>query len=219
MKKITLIFTLAVMAIASFAAEYKFPGWLCEDNTLIETQYLNAKEAGKIDSQINCLVLMKFNKGKIKSFAELKTVVAAVVNEVYVNQKDRIADKTIFFVKQMCLCRNQFVAEAWNYCKANPSDYDIHFVLRYGNNKICSEEERYAFLVNYLLAAENANNIGINLVKRCVEKVIDVGVTANVTTQKADLQKINRRFSKNLLVNKAGWEPIIAMVRTAIETY
>lgn len=220
MKKFTLIFTLAVMAIASFAAEYKHPGWLCEDNTLINTQYLIAKEAGLIDSQITCLVLMKFNEGKIKSFAELKTAVAAVVSEVCANQKDLIARKTIHHVKQLACCRKQFITEAWNYCKSNPSDYDIYFVLNYGNNKICSEEERYAFLVNYLITTKFANTAdSINRVKHCVEKVIDIGVTANVTTQKADLQKMNRRFSKNLLVNKAGWEPVVAMVRTAIETY
>lgn len=220
MKKFTLIFTLAVMTVASFAAEYKHPGWLCEDNTLINTQYLIAKEAGKIHEQITCLVLIKFNEGKIKSFAELKTVVAAVASEVSANQKDRIADRTMSCVKQMSLCRNQFITEAWNYCKANPSNYDIHFVLKYGDNKICSEEERYAFLVNYLITTKFGNAAShINLVKRCVEKVIDIGVTANVTTQKADLQKINRRFSKNLLTNKTAWEPVIAMVRTAIETY
>ena len=219
MKKITLIFALAVMAVASFAAEYKFPGWLCKDNTVINTQYLNAKEAGKIDSQIHCLVLMKFNEGKIKSFAELKAVVATIVSEVYVNQKDQIGDKTIFFVKQFCSCRNQFVTEAWNYCKANPSDIDVHLVLRYAN-EICSQEEQYTFLVNYLITTKFSNSpYQINLVKLCVEKVVDIGVTANVTTQKADLQKINRKFSKNLLVDKTAWEPIIAMVRTAIETY
>ena len=221
MKKFTLIFTLAVMTIASFAAEYKHPGWLCEDNTLINTQYQIAKEAGRINEQITCLVLMKFNEGKIKSFAELKTVVAAVVSEVGADQKDWIASKTIACVKQMSLCRNQFVTEAWNYCKANPTPhYDIQFVLKYGNNKICSEEERYALLINYLITAKFGNSTSqINLVKRCVEKVIDIGVTANVTTQKADLQKINRRFSKNLLTNKTAWEPVIAMVRTALETY
>ena len=36
---------------------------------------------------------------------------------------------------------------------------------------------------------------------------------------KSDLQRLNRKFSKNLLDNKAAWEPVIAKLRTTLETY
>ena len=38
-------------------------------------------------------------------------------------------------------------------------------------------------------------------------------------TVKADLKKLNRLFSPKLLKDKAAWEPVIAMIRTALDTY
>lgn len=220
MKKFALILTLVIVTVVSFAAEYKHPGWFCEDNVLINTQYQIAKEAGDVDKQITCLVLMKFNEGKIKTFVELKDVVATVVKEVNGKEKKSTNWKTIFFIKRFSCSRRQFLTEVWNYCKANPSNFDAYFMLDFENNEICSNEERYVFLVNYLINTNFANSGPIvQLVKQCVEKVIDLGVIVNVTSQKADLQKINRKFSKNLLKDKTAWEPVIAMVRTALETY
>ena len=52
--------------------------------------------------------------------------------------------------------------------------------------------------------------------------LIDLAASVDGTDSisvKTDLQKMNRKFSKNLLDDKAAWEPVIAKIRTTLETY
>ena len=57
------------------------------------------------------------------------------------------------------------------------------------------------------------------MVKRAINKMVDVSINANVTTGKEDFQRLNRKYSKNLLKDKATWEPIVALIRTTLDTF
>ena len=52
-----------------------------------------------------------------------------------------------------------------------------------------------------------------------IDRIIDVGPTLSGVDVKGDLQKLNRKFSRFLLKDKAKWEPVIAKIRTTLETY
>ncbi len=41
----------------------------------------------------------------------------------------------------------------------------------------------------------------------------------NAAEMKAFLQNVNRKYTARLADDKAAWEPIIAQVRTVLETY
>lgn len=49
--------------------------------------------------------------------------------------------------------------------------------------------------------------------------LLAAAVTLDAKTVKTDLQKLNRKYSKNLLVDKTAWEPVIAQIRTTLENY
>ena len=46
-----------------------------------------------------------------------------------------------------------------------------------------------------------------------------VGSDVSAADMKAFLQNVNRKYSSQLIVDKPTWEPIIAQVRTMLETY
>lgn len=39
------------------------------------------------------------------------------------------------------------------------------------------------------------------------------------TKAKTTLKKLNRLYSPHLIKDKASWEPVVAMIRTALDTY
>ena len=57
------------------------------------------------------------------------------------------------------------------------------------------------------------------LLKVAVAKLIEAAPAADVDTQKEDLQRLNRQFSPYLVTDRSNYEPIIVMIRTALETY
>jgi len=80
-----------------------------------------------------------------------------------------------------------------------------------------TNEETYNFVMQQF--RENNNSASVYQFGKGVEIIIKYGPIVNVTTQKADLQLLNRLASPKLLKNKAEWEPIVAKIRTALETY
>lgn len=75
------------------------------------------------------------------------------------------------------------------------------------------------------LAAANlivAKNYSVATVKTVIRMTVEklCGNSAiNAAEMKAFLQNVNRKYSPQLINDKAAWEPIIAQVRTMLETY
>ena len=66
------------------------------------------------------------------------------------------------------------------------------------------------------------NSPNATLARQAIDALLNAAVMVDGTdgiNVKSDLQRLNRKFSKNLLDNKAAWEPVIAKLRTTLETY
>ena len=70
-------------------------------------------------------------------------------------------------------------------------------------------------LNNPILQVEQATIIG-----KCLSMAIKISIPAGIdnATMKKDFQNLNRTYSIGLIENKAKYEPIVAKIRTILET-
>ena len=214
MKKIIAFFMFAVLAVSSFAADvYKFPGWRCTD-----ADKLAAAVAAAPNPWLKCRdsILLAMAKQKVQNYAEFCSLVDSVVEA---NKGTETAESVEScknqYKKQVPFCKGIWIKEAWNFCQSKPSFYDIYFVIYKRKQIGLSDAQAYTYMVDHTLRHNN----GPQIISAIVDAIIDIAPNLTGVDVKADLQKLNRKFSKNLLTNKAKWEPIIAKIRTTIETY
>jgi len=214
MKTITSLFLFALVSVSAFAADTIWPGWNCNDSARIEVALAATTDANR---KVDLNILKNIVAEKPASYEALCKIIDTAVNaQTNIPETYKLHLKNAY-KKQIPLLRSIFLKEAWAFCKANPSAYDINYYLYDSAMQALSmtDVERYSGLLNCLLTY----NCSAGQVKSAVTLLIDLGINEKITTQKEDLTKLNRKYSKMLLTDKATWEPVIALIRTAIDTY
>ena len=160
-------------------------------------------------------ILLQLAETPPNTYAELCAIVDKTIDASDVKAKDY---HKIAFKKQFPYCRNEFIVEAWEFCKKNPSDYDFYYVAYRTKQLNFTDLQVYAYMRDYLFK----NSPNATLTRQAIDVLLNAAVMVDGTdgiNVKSDLQRLNRKFSKNLLDNKAAWEPVIAKLRTTLETY
>lgn len=212
MKK--LILTLAIMAMAAIAQEqtYKFPGWDCKDVALLQEQLeLAPTEYLKMEVAI----VLAVAQNKPADFAAACTVID---NAVTALKPDATDAERIMRKKQYAVCASQWLVEAWQYCKANPSDYDIHYLLYRTPAQLGETPDSYCDLVYPLLTAgiNNPAQVG-KLIKHFCNYLTKSSIPR--PERFAKLQMLNDIYTAKLIEDKAAWGDVIAQIRTVMELY
>ena len=205
MKKLFILFAF-LFAVSTFAATFTFPGWKCTDVAKIDAAIAAAPNA--------------WTKASLKCIKQyIQTPPATFEDVVKVSEtfaKDVPERHRLSIPKQYARCaRRDLIKAAFIWSKANPSNYDIHFYLTDDNVLNLSAVEVYKGIYNNLMTY----NYHVSVVKRAINKMVDVSINASVTTGKEDFQRLNRKYSKNLLKDKATWKPIVALIRTTLDTF
>ena len=211
MKKFFALLFLSISAV-TFAADYTFPGWKCTDKAKITAAIAAAPDDG---IKLRDSILLQLAETPPNTYAELCAIVDKTIDASDVKAKDY---HKIAFKKQFPYCRNEFIAEAWEFCKKNPSDYDFYYVAYKAKQLNFTDLQVYAYMRDYLFK----NSPNATLTRQAIDVLLNGAVMVDGTdgiNVKSDLQRLNRKFSKNLLDNKAAWEPVIAKLRTTLETY
>ena len=211
MKKFFALLFLSISAV-TFAADYTFPGWKCTDKAKITAAIAAAPDDG---IKLRDSILLQLAETPPNTYAELCAIVDKTIDASDVKAKDY---HKIAFKKQFPYCRNEFIAEAWEFCKKNPSDYDFYYVAYKAKQLNFTDLQVYAYMRDYLFK----NSPNATLTRQAIDVLLNAAVMVDGTdgiNVKSDLQRLNRKFSKNLLDNKAAWEPVIAKLRTTLETY
>lgn len=211
MKKFFALLFLSISAV-TFAADYTFPGWKCTDKAKITAAIAAAPDDG---IKLRDSILLQLAETPPNTYAELCTIVDKTIDASDVKAKDY---HKIAFKKQFPHCRNEFIIEAWEFCKKHPSDYDFYYVAYRTEQLNFTDLQVYAYMRDYLFK----NSPNATLTRQAIDVLLNAAVMADGTdgiNVKSDLQRLNRKFSKNLLDNKAAWEPVIAKLRTTLETY
>ena len=210
MKKFFALLFLSISAV-TFAADYTFPGWKCTDKAKITAAIAAAPDDG---IKLRDSILLQLAETPPNTYAELCAIVDKTIDASDVKAKDY----KIAFKKQFPYCRNEFIVEAWEFCKKNPSAYDFYYVAYRTKQLNFTDLQVYAYMRDYLLQ----NSPNATLARQAIDVLLNAAVMVDGTdgiNVKSDLQRLNRKFSKNLLDNKAAWEPVIAKLRTTLETY
>ena len=211
MKKFFALLFLSISAV-TFAADYTFPGWKCTDKAKITAAIAAAPDDG---IKLRDSILLQLAETPPNTYAELCAIVDKTIDASDVKAKDY---HKIAFKKQFPYCRNEFVVEAWEFCKKHPSSYDFYYVAYKAKQLNFTDLQVYAYMRDYLFK----NSPHAALTRQAIDVLLNAAVMVDGTdgiNVKSDLQRLNRKFSKNLLDNKAAWEPVIAKLRTTLETY
>ena len=211
MKKIFTVSLFAALALSAFA-EYKFPGYHCTDQAQFTAAIAEAKTPYS-----RCLntILLRMLQKPVSGFAEYCALVDEVVDAEKTATEAGKKNLKTSLKKQVPYIKNLWTTDVWKFCQANPSAFDVRFAMTKAKAIGFSDAQLYAFLTDKLMHGDYAPE----LVSQAIDKLAAIGPTLSGVDVKADFQKLNRKFSIYLLKNKAKWEPVIAKIRTTLETY
>ena len=212
MKK--LILTLAIMAMAAIAQEqtFKFPGWDCKDVTLLQEQL----ELAPTDYwKMNVAVVLACAQTPPADFAAACTVID---NAITALKPDATDAERLVRKKQYAYCTGQWLVEAWQYCKANPSNYDVYYLLGKTPAQLGETPDSYCEAVYQTLVAGigNPGNAG-KLIKNFCNYLPKSSIPRPERFTK--LQMLNDIYTAKLIEDKAAWGDVIAQIRTVMELY
>ena len=106
--------------------------------------------------------------------------------------------------------------EAFEYVKTSGTKSDlVNFLASYNTELGLEDAELYKRSVDLALSVELSTKNALRLVRQ----IVRLAPGQDETTVKSDLKKLNRAFSPNLVKDKESWEPVVATIRTALETY
>ena len=223
MKKILVCISLLTTVLVF--AEYKFPGWKVKDINVIDQAKAEAVAQNVPAFTLIQLDLLKaINQKNITTFAALQTEVNTVVDSYVAagKTKQNTADKKkIRLIKQLSLMgrfNDEVKIAGYEYSKSNPDSYDIaYYRVNYKNITKLTNEQIYTGILTLLKQYPYMN---VDNQKLAVKEFIRLcPIVTGINTQKQDLQTLNKIFSPKLIENKAKYEPIVVMIRTALETY
>ena len=209
MYKLLAIVLAVTVSVCSFAADvYKFPSVLSKDKAHITAMLEVAPDQY---SKFYCSTLLAIADKDPATFEELCATIDKL-SETY-----KVTPQAILNLKKAFYGRYpKFTEATYALVKNSPSPADIPFVIYSKHN--FTTAEKYAIIVNCLVKFHKT--VSAVSARQGVEAIIEYAVMdSNITTQKEDLQKLNRLYSQKVLVDKAAWEPVASMLRTALATY
>ena len=211
MKK--LVIALAIIAtIAVHAAEFQWPGWNCKDVTLLQQQL---ELAPTEDWKMATAIVLAVAQNQPADFAAACTVIDNAITAIKPDATD--AGK-LWRKKQYAYCTRQWTVEAWAYCKANPSSYDVNYLLYRTPEQLGETTDSYFEAVYQTLV------VGVNkpaqagkLIKRYCTHLPKSSLPR--PERFAKLQMLNDIYTGKLIEDKAAWGDVIAQIRTVMELY
>ena len=211
MKK--LVIALAIIAtIAVHAAEFQWPGWNCKDVTLLQQQLELAPTEGR---KMTISIVLAAAQNQPADFAAACTVIDNAVTAIKPDATD--AERLIRKKKYACYT-GQWLVDAWQYCKENPSEYDMYYLLRRTPAQLGETADSYLEAVYQTLVAGigNPGNAG-KLIKNFCNYLPKSSIPRPERFTK--LQMLNDIYTAKLIEDKTAWGDVIAQIRTVMELY
>ena len=229
MKKFICFTLLIAASLISSAAEFKMIPLNTRDITKINQAITDANAANtSITIKLRLQIMKGIVEKNITTFEALKSEVESIVNANTTLTDNQKSEFIKLLIKQFAcvgfykVTNEQIVSSmikaAYAYAQENPSNYDIYFYYQTYNLIQLTKEQQYAGILNQF-KLYGTNFPQFSMINNAITRFIKIAPTTNVTTQKEDLQLLNRIISPRLISNKTVWEPIVVKIRTAIETY
>ena len=207
MRKLFAIFAFLTLGAPLFAA-VATPEQIKTYQELIASAQTNLHRA---DAQANIDV---YGGDDPQSFAEIVTRVKAA----FAKQNYNNADYVIWKACQLACWgyKGKFAADAFQAAKENDNIF-LYYIARTPKAAlVLSDEECFDIYSDVLLQHKFADAART---KQVLDDLLRLAPVQDETKAKTVLKKLNRLYSLNLLKDKAAWEPVVATIRTALETY
>jgi len=205
MKKIFAVILAAILAAPAFAAYYNAAQIKALQDKLAAADKPTRK--ANIEADIAAFSLEN---------PTFDGVVAAIV-QVYA--KYSISEKKARSKACHLACyhfNQKFVAEAFKMATADHSLMAWRLVVSHQAKLGLTDQAAFDFLAQTILSSQEKDPVQV---KKILSRMLAIAPNCDAAKVKDSLQKINRLLSPRLLKDKAKWEPSVAMVRTALETY
>ena len=150
-----------------------------------------------------------------QSFDEIVTrTKAAFAKHNYVNDKYAISKAC----QIACWSYNgKFGVDAYKVAKAD-NNFFVYYLARTHRQALGLTDDECFDIYSVALLRDGAF-LSIDDVRSAVDDLIKLAPTVDEAKAKTTLKKLNRLYSPRLIKDKATWEPVVAMIRTALDTY
>ena len=150
-----------------------------------------------------------------QSFDEIVTrTKAAFAKHNYVNDKYAISKAC----QIACWSYNgKFGVDAYKVAKAD-NNFFVYYLARTHRQALGLTDDECFDIYSVALLRVGAF-LSIDDVRSAVDDLIKLAPTVDEAKAKTTLKKLNRLYSPRLIKDKATWEPVVAMIRTALDTY
>lgn len=109
----------------------------------------------------------------------------------------------------------KFAADAFKAAKADNNIFVFYLAHHHKKILALTEDECFDIYADVLLRGV----LDVAGIRSAVDALIKLAPMVDESKAKATLKKLNRFYSPNLIKDKATWEPVVAMIRTALDTY
>ena len=211
MKK--LVIALAIIAVAVHAAEFQWPGWGCKDVALLQQQL---ELAPTEDWKMTISIVLAVAQNTPADFATACTVIDNAITAIKPDATD--AERTMR-KKQFALFAGQWLVEAWQYCKANPSEYDMHYLLGKTPAQLGETSDSYyeAVYQTLVVGINNPAQAGRAIKAYCTQMPKS---SLPRPERFAKLQMLNDIYTAKLTKPQDDpWSEVIAKIRTVMDLY
>ena len=150
-----------------------------------------------------------------QSFDEIVTrTKAAFAKHNYVNDKYAISKAC----QIACWSYNgKFGADAYKVAKAD-NNFFVYYLARTHRQALGLTDDECFDIYSAALLRDGAF-LSMDDVRSAVDDLIKLAPMVDEAKAKTTLKKLNRLYSPRLIKDKATWEPVVAMIRTALDTY
>ena len=150
-----------------------------------------------------------------QSFDEIVTrTKAAFAKHNYVNDKYAISKAC----QIACWSYNgKFGVDAYKVAKAD-NNFFVYYLARTHRQALGLTDDECFDIYSAALLRDGAF-LSMDDVRSAVDDLIKLAPTVDEAKAKTTLKKLNRLYSPRLIKDKATWEPVVAMIRTALDTY
>ena len=150
-----------------------------------------------------------------QSFDEIVTrTKAAFAKHNYVNDKYAISKAC----QIACWSYNgKFGADAYKVARAD-NNFFVYYLARTHRQALGLTDDECFDIYSAALLRDGAF-LSMDDVRSAVDDLIKLAPMVDEAKAKTTLKKLNRLYSPRLIKDKASWEPVVAMIRTALDTY
>ena len=111
--------------------------------------------------------------------------------------------------------QGKFVVDAFKAAKADNNIFVYYIASKYKSALGLSDEACFDIYEDALLR----HHFNAVMAKRVIDSLLRIAPGIDEAKVKTSLKKLNRLYSPYLIKDKAAWEPVVATIRTALETY